>query len=189
MLFRSLTVRRIRYADLPLQPCVKNGSAITCRIEFVGPEFDAYPDFGLPAAGYAGMEWADQTKAPDSTASYLKARYSERQWIVEQSATATLPVKAVRLAATPTDSATVILVQEAYTKADGTLGFKTKEDGTADTWWAHVWYGYVGRHYQRFFGKNPELILPCVFVEEDWRVWRFDRWSFAPPPIAAVSSC
>jgi hypothetical protein len=82
-----LWVRGVRYVDFPPRqdrPGCNDGQEPTCRYEWTGDDFEAYPDFGSRVEDYGPYVWTADGP-PRLETPFVRARY-ENVWIVERPA-------------------------------------------------------------------------------------------------------
>jgi hypothetical protein len=183
-------VQQVGYFNQPPEPCKGSTGEVACKISFMLSPFAAYPEFGLRAADYRDSFWNRANGTPDETADYYHARNENGYWLLDPPAKGGAEFKSVRLVVNPTPTIKTLTVVEVYENEDGATVDRRTEEGALDQFTARTLHNYVGRHYQRFFGRTPQMALPCAFFDGDWRVIPLDRFvGKVPNAIYQAGQC
>lgn len=179
----TIKVRPVRYKDpRPPRPCETVGEVTTCYIEFTGELIEAFPDFGFGVMDYEDFV-VGETDTLDDETPYLRARYEEGQWIVENRPVAEggggiRPAKVVSASGT----ASTIVVQPV--KRSGTSWVN---DGGQIT--VPLWGGQQGQDFATLIQNGPDATadyIPLVQFEGEWYAMQY-FWLFAKTPLSTIA--
>ena len=160
----TLWVRGVRYIDLPPEqsrPDCNDGREPTCRYEWTGDDFEAYPDFGRRAEDYAELAYTADGP-PTLETRYVRVRYEAGVWLVELPASGG-GVRHVIVRAIPGPDANYVTVQDvAPHRPDGT--WDGTFTATGSTWPAAVHPYSVAGDYAGLIWPEGEPLGPATPV-------------------------